>query len=337
MEWCEVFYAERISVTGFSRIMKTLLVLLLLFAVTTSASFGETLRETDRASGTEAVLSADAAGQTVDPYIARTIESGQVISALSALNTEDMTAILIPDAMEDVQEEVLPKISETVTAPEPIIQDPPAAEQPGEKNPQAVIPSDNADDITSGITEDTAAEDAQEPAAPAVPPETPPAVPGEVVVDGFLVNESGIICGISDPDLVEDDGYMELPAEGCSGIAAGTFRSGLPSVREIFIPSNISYIEEGAFAGLSNVEWFETEAAGDYYTDEGVLFSEGGTCILAFPAGRTGNYKVPSQVVRFAPGAFEYAQIEVLDATSCALADRTGVPDNITLLERETP
>ena len=162
-------------------------------------------------------------------------------------------------------------------------------------------------------------------------------MPGEVVVDGFLVNESGIICGISDPDLVEDDGYMELPAEGCSGIAAGTFRSGLPSVREIFIPSNISYIEEGAFAGLSNVEWFETEAAGDYYTDEGVLFSEGGTCILAFPAGRTGNYKVPSQVVRFAPGAFEYAQIEVLDATSCALADRTGVPDNITLLERETP
>ena len=106
MEWCEVFYAERISVTGFSRIMKTLLVLLLLCAVTTSASFGETLRETDRASGTEAVLSADAAGQTVDPYIARTIESGQVISALSALNTEDMTAILIPDAMEDVQEEV---------------------------------------------------------------------------------------------------------------------------------------------------------------------------------------------------------------------------------------
>ena len=133
MEWCEVFYAERISVTGFSRIMKTLLVLLLLCAVTTSASFGETLRETDRASGTEAVLSADAAGQTVDPYIARTIESGQVISALSALNTEDVTAILIPDAMEDVQEEVLPKISETATAPEPIIQDPPAAEQPGEK------------------------------------------------------------------------------------------------------------------------------------------------------------------------------------------------------------
>ena len=55
------------------------------------------------------------------------------------------------------------------------------------------------------------------------------------------------------------------------------------------VKTSISYIEEGAFAGLSNVEWFETEAAGDYYTDEGVLFSEGGTCILAFPAGRTGR------------------------------------------------
>ena len=67
------------------------------------------------------------------------------------------------------------------------------------------------------------------------------------------------------------------------------------------------------------MEWFEMESAGAYYTEEGVLFAEHGTCLLAFPAGRTGNYKVPSHVVRFAAGAFDSAQIEVLDATACIL------------------
>ena len=157
------------------------------------------------------------------------------------------------------------------------------------------------------------------------------------MIDGFLVNESGIIYGISDPDLVVNDGYMEFPTEKCTGIAAGTFSSGLPTVREIFIPANITYIEEGAFSGLANMEWFEMESSGAYYTEEGVLFAEHGTCLLAFPAGRTGNYKVPSHVVRFAAGSFDSAQIEVLDATACILTDVSGIPENISLLVRETP
>lgn len=170
-----------------------------------------------------------------------------------------------------------------------------------------------------------------------VPPENTGngSVPG--VIDGFLVNESGIIYGISDPDLVVNNGYMEFPTEKCTGIAAGTFSSGLPTVREIFIPANITYIEEGAFSGLANMEWFEMESSGAYYTEEGVLFAEHGTCLLAFPAGRTGNYKVPSHVVRFAAGSFDSAQIEVLDATACILTDVSGIPENISLLVRETP
>ena len=206
--------------------------------------------------------------------------------------------------------------------------------------PEASVPEEPA----TSVPEEPATSVPEEPAisvpddpAEQVPPENTGngSVPG--VIDGFLVNESGIIYGISDPDLVVNNGYMEFPTEKCTGIAAGTFSSGLPTVREIFIPANITYIEEGAFSGLANMEWFEMESSGAYYTEEGVLFAEHGTCLLAFPAGRTGNYKVPSHVVRFAAGSFDSAQIEVLDATACILTDVSGIPENISLLVRETP
>lgn len=214
--------------------------------------------------------------------------------------------------------------------------------------PAATVPEEPEVSVSEGtapvIPEVPEASVPEEPAtsvpddpAEQVPPENTGngSVPG--VIDGFLVNESGIIYGISDPDLVVNNGYMEFPTEKCTGIAAGTFSSGLPTVREIFIPANITYIEEGAFSGLANMEWFEMESSGAYYTEEGVLFAEHGTCLLAFPAGRTGNYKVPSHVVRFAAGSFDSAQIEVLDATACILTDVSGIPENISLLVRETP
>ena len=202
------------------------------------------------------------------------------------------------------------------------VPDDPAAVMPQE--PEAIVPEDPSVSVPDV------------PAATVPPEDTAPGTATGVTA-GFLVNESGIIYGISDPELVVNDGYLEFPDEGCMGIAAGTFGGGLPSVREIFIPDNITYIEEGAFSGLTDMEWFEMEPAGAYYTEEGVLFSEGGACLLAFPAGRTGNYKVPSHVGRFAAGAFDCARIEVLDATACTLTDSSGVPENISLLVRETP
>src|SRR5699024_6422040 len=118
--------------------------------------------------------------------------------------------------------------------------------------PEASVPEEPA----TSVPEEPAISVPDDPAEQ-VPPENTGngSVPG--VIDRFLVNESGIIYGISDPDLVVNDGYMEFPTEKCTGIAAGTFSSGLPTVREIFIPANITYIEEGAFSGLANMEWFE--------------------------------------------------------------------------------
>ena len=55
-----------------------------------------------------------------------------------------------------------------------------------------------------------------------------------------------MICGIADTDVISD-GYLVLPAEGCSGIRASAFAEVSEPITEIYIPANITRIEEGSF------------------------------------------------------------------------------------------
>lgn len=157
--------------------------------------------------------------------------------------------------------------------------------------------------------------------------------PAEDPANGFIIDESGMICGISDAGLAVTDLCLNLPAEGCTGIARGAFAGVAAEIVEVHIPSGITYIEEGAFAGMSQVCKFEVEAGNSvYYTENGVLFSEGGSCILAFPAGRTGTYSVPAQVTRFASDAFEGSMLSKIDTRACALEDPGNLPESISIL-----
>lgn len=331
MELYEVLYEERFSAVVLSRITKTILVFLvfLIFCVmAANVHFNNPAAGQSISADTETILPAGAEAE---------IDAGWSGTALSTVNEMILKPIIsvTNEFMIPVVPSVFPAEPENSTVYMP---EAPAATVPEE--PEVSVPEGTAPVIPevpeASVPEEPAISVPDDPAEQ-VPPENTGngSVPG--VIDGFLVNESGIIYGISDPDLVVNDGYMEFPTEKCTGIAAGTFSSGLPTVREIFIPANITYIEEGAFSGLANMEWFEMESSGAYYTEEGVLFAEHGTCLLAFPAGRTGNYKVPFHVVRFAAGSFDSAQIEVLDATACILTDVSGIPENISLLVRETP
>ena len=76
---------------------------------------------------------------------------------------------------------------------------------------------------------------------------------------GFLIDESGKITGISNRDLVVSDGCLILPSEGCTGIAAGAFLGAGDGIVEVSLPANMTDLEEGAFLGLNEVEWIETE------------------------------------------------------------------------------
>ena len=360
MELYEVLYEERFSAVVLSRITKTILVFLIFCVMAANVHFNNPAAGQSISADTETILPAGAEAEidagwsgtalsTVNELVLKPIISATnefmipAVPSVSPTETEDSTVYMPEAPAAAVSGEGDSMASGN---PAPTLADEPVAEVP--KAPAASVPEEPEVSVPEGTAPVTpGAPDASAPEEPAtsvpddpaeqVPPENTGngSVPG--VIDGFLVNESGIIYGISDPDLVVNDGYMEFPTEKCTGIAAGTLSSGLPSVREIFIPANITYIEEGAFSGLANMEWFEMESSGAYYTEEGVLFSEDGTCLLAFPAGRTGNYKVPSHVVRFAAGAFDSARIEVLDATACSLTDASGIPENISLLVRETP
>ena len=328
MELYEVLHEERFSAVVLSRITKTILVFLIFCVMAANVHFNNPAAGQSISADTETILPAGAEAE---------IDAGWSGTALSTVNEMILKPIIsvTNEFMIPVVPSVFPAEPENSTVYMP---EAPAATVPEE--PEVSVPEGTAPVIPevpeASVPEEPATSVPDDPAEQ-VPPENTGngSVPG--VIDGFLVNESGIIYGISDPDLVVNNGYMEFPTEKCTGIAAGTFSSGLPTVREIFIPANITYIEEGAFSGLANMEWFEMESSGAYYTEEGVLFAEHGTCLLAFPAGRTGNYKVPSHVVRFAAGSFDSAQIEVLDATACILTDVSGIPENISLLVRETP
>lgn len=151
---------------------------------------------------------------------------------------------------------------------------------------------------------------------------------------GYLINAEGMICGLSGDKEVIKDGVLYFPEEGCSGIARGAL-SGLGSaVEEIEIPANITNIQPGAFAGLSNLRWIEADAANPaYVTVDGVLYTADGTVLLAFPAAWTGTFQVPESVKSFAESAFDGTNLECIDARSCTLEQTGSIPETVKLLE----
>ena len=151
---------------------------------------------------------------------------------------------------------------------------------------------------------------------------------------GYLINAEGMICGLSGDKEVIKDGVLYFPEEGCSGIARGVL-SGLGSaVEEIEIPANITNIQPGVFAGLSNLGWIEADAANPaYVTVDGVLYTADGTVLLAFPAAWTGTFQVPESVKSFAESAFDGTNLECIDARSCTLEQTGSIPETVKLLE----
>ena len=334
MEWCVTFYEECRQAKYINRIIRVLAV----FLVLCSAVLWTRSLETDNLPG-------EYTADVIPMPTGEALDEESVIRDILAPVTDSMADVvfdsvrpgelLLPEPIVSVLPEplisALPEVSvpdglaageRTAGEPSDIAAFIPVADMPG--TPDGAAPS--AGDNPAGESEaDTL--------APAVPQE-PQEDTSENVIGGFLVNGAGYICGVADPSAVVSGGIVRLPSEGCTGIAAGAFSCGLPSAREIYIPSNITSIEDGAFAGLVNMEWFTVEPASVFSAEMGVLMSEGGTCILAFPAGRIGIYKVPSQITKFANGAFADSRLTIIDATACSVSDTGNVPANIKVFLR---
>lgn len=151
---------------------------------------------------------------------------------------------------------------------------------------------------------------------------------------GYLINAECVIYGLSGSKEVIQDGVLLFPEEGCSQIAGGALSDLGSAVEEIEIPVNITNIQSGAFAGLSNLGWIEADAANPaYVTVDGVLYTADGTVLLAFPAAWTGTFQVPESVKSFAESAFDGTNLECIDARSCTLEQTGSIPETVKLLE----
>lgn len=151
---------------------------------------------------------------------------------------------------------------------------------------------------------------------------------------GYLINAESVIYGLSGSKEVIQDGVLLFPEEGCSQIAGGALSDLGSAVEEIEIPVNITNIQSGAFAGLSNLGWIEADAANPaYVTVDGVLYTADGTVLLAFPAAWTGTFQVPESVKSFAESAFDGTNLECIDARSCTLEQTGSIPETVKLLE----
>lgn len=151
---------------------------------------------------------------------------------------------------------------------------------------------------------------------------------------GYLINAEGVIYGLSGSKEVIQDGVLLFPEEGCSQIAGGALSDLGSAVEEIEIPVNITNIQSGAFAGLSNLGWIEADAANPaYVTVDGVLYTADGTVLLAFPAAWTGTFQVPESVKSFAESAFDGTNLECIDARSYTLEQTGSIPETVKLLE----
>lgn len=104
---------------------------------------------------------------------------------------------------------------------------------------------------------------------------------------GFLSNDMGYITGYTGGAETILDGFFCVPDyENCIGITKDAFGGMEESIFEIYIPGNITYIEDGALDCLDNLLYIEV--SGDnpaYYSEKGILYyRDGGEA--AYPAGR---------------------------------------------------
>ena len=303
MEWCEKVYEEWRSAEGLRRLERTAAVFILLLLAVIGIKDGY------------AGFPVMEGEYSADP------EAGAAGSALSGDRTAlpDMIPAAVPGA-DGILSSVMGNVFESIPGELPVEPEKDVTAEAGtaEVLTEALIPEEQNPSVPEMSLPETAVPVLpEEGTAPDIPAEGLPAedlpsesIPEESVpenspenINGFLVDTEGMICGIADTGVISE-GYLVLPAEGCSGIRTSAFADVPELITEIYIPGNITRIEEGAFACLRSLEWLEAEGSDTCFTEDG-----------------------------FAADAFAMAQIETLDAVGCSLTDTGDLPSSIRLLQ----
>lgn len=342
MELCEKIYKGTGFERRFIRTACTFLILILLYTVAASTFVsGNKTNEKDMIH-TSSVQSTETEEIKKESSVAVSSNENMKNGQASAGGTETSVtaglpviepAVIIP-YMPAIEKEQTVSVQETYYEKENLNETPSVSVTPA----QPAAPVQENITVESEVpsypqvlpdTEDTA-DVPSAPAAP-LPDDGMLQTSDDTTVQGFYIDEKGMITGISDTAEITD-GILALPEQGCTGVRKGAFLNAPAGIREIHIPAGIVQIEEGAFTGLYSLERIETEENSVYFTEEGILFSENGSCLLCFPAARTGGYIVPEHVKKFAQDAFSGAQISILDLSLCGQIDTGNLPEYIKLM-----
>ena len=102
----------------------------------------------------------------------------------------------------------------------------------------------------------------------------------------------------------------------CSGLTSVTLASSLTSIggsafsgcsglMSVTIPNSVTSIGDAAFAGCSGLKDITVDIANSAYSsNDGILFNKAQTSLIAFPAGKIGDYTIPNSVTSIGDAAF---------------------------------
>ena len=123
-------------------------------------------------------------------------------------------------------------------------------------------------------------------------------------------------------------GYYYYNSSGyysVEGIESGAF-SGCTDITSVTIPNCVTYIGVGAFRGCTGLTHFIIDASNSQYSCvDGVLFNKNQTTLIAYPAGKQGEYTIPSSVTRIENEAF----------SGCVSLTNMTIPNTLTDIGRD--
>ncbi len=137
---------------------------------------------------------------------------------------------------------------------------------------------------------------------------------GVEVIDDYAFNQCDNLNNVTIPGSVKSIG--EASFAHCKSMTDLTISNGVTKIgkaafyacdalTEVAIPSSISQIDSGAFARCIGLHDIQVENDNNSYCSEnGVLFSKDKTHLVQFPAGKTGSYQIPNNVIIINQEAF---------------------------------
>ena len=106
-------------------------------------------------------------------------------------------------------------------------------------------------------------------------------------------------------DYCENLKDVKIP-DSVIDIGSGAFNY-CKSLKDVTIPSSVTYIEGNIFSSCSNLLSINvSENNTNYSSIDGVLFNKEKTKLLEYPAGKSGEYVIPNDVISITNFAFEY-------------------------------